>query len=269
LAILLLRAVFNNGCGRKYSVGRYYASMPAESAPADERLYFRQMLSGRDFAATDQLAVQMVNFSYLIGDRHTRKALLVDPAYGVADLLDKAAADGMEVVGVLATHHHPDHVGGSMMGYSIEGLAELLTRVSVPIHAHRAEAPLITRATGLAPGDVVSHDSGDTVKVGAIDVELLHTPGHTPGSQCFLVDGMLVAGDTLFLEGCGRTDLPGSDASEMYDSLQRLAGLPESTVVYPGHRYSVQSAATMGAVKEINMVFKPPTKDAWLSVFGR
>ncbi len=269
MVILLVPDRFNNGCDCKYSGGRYYAPMPVETAPVDDRLYFRQMLSGRDFAAADQLAVQMVNFVYLIGDRETREALLVDPAYGVADLLDLAAADGMDVVGVLATHHHPDHVGGSMMGYSIEGLAELLTRRCVPIHAHRAEAPLITVTTGVDSGDVISHDSGDKVKVGAIEVELLHTPGHTPGSQCFLVDGMLVAGDTLFLEGCGRTDLPGSDASDMYDSLQHLAGLPESTVVYPGHRYSVQSTATMGAVKEINMVFKPPTKDAWLSVFGR
>ena len=247
-----------------------YATIPVtyHEGVAEDQLYFRQMLSGRDFATRDQLAIQMVNFSYLIGDRSTGEAVVVDPAYGVGDLLDRAGADGMRVVGVLATHHHPDHVGGSMMGYSIEGLAQLLDRVSVPVHAHRLEAPLISKVTGLDARDVVAHDSGDRVTVGAIDVELLHTPGHTPGSQCFLVDGMLVAGDTLFLEGCGRTDLPGSDPAAMYDSLQRLAGLPDSTVVYPGHRYSVPSMATMSAVKEINMVFKPPTKEAWLTMFG-
>jgi glyoxylase-like metal-dependent hydrolase (beta-lactamase superfamily II) len=234
----------------------------------DDRLYFRQMLSGRDFASGDQLATQMVNFCYLIGDRSTGEALLVDPAYGVSDLIDAAGRDGMRIVGVLATHHHPDHVGGAMMGYRIEGLAELLTRQSVPVHAHREEASLITRTTGLDAGDVIGHHSGDRVTVGAIEVELLHTPGHTPGSQCFLVNGMLVAGDTLFLEGCGRTDLPGSDTEAMYDSLQRLAGLPDSTVVYPGHRYSVASTATMGAVKEINMVYKPSTKEAWMMMFG-
>jgi hydroxyacylglutathione hydrolase len=234
-----------------------------------ERLYFHQMLSGRDFATSDQLALQMVNFSYLIGDRASGEALVVDPAYGIDDLLERAGADGMTVVGVLATHHHPDHVGGSMMGYTIEGLAQLLERVSVPVHAHRLEASLISRATGLASADIVAHESGDRVSAGAIEVELLHTPGHTPGSQCFLVDGMLVAGDTLFLEGCGRTDLPGSDPAAMYDSLQRLASLPDATVVYPGHRYSVPSTATMGAVKEINMVFKPSTKEAWLTMFGR
>ena len=234
----------------------------------DGPLYFRQLLSGRDFASGDQLATQMVNFSYLVGDRATGEALLVDPAYGVSELLEAAAADGMRVTGVLVTHHHPDHVGGSMMGYRIEGLAELLGIQSVPVHANRHEAGLVTRVTGLAKTDVIAHESGDKVYVGSLAVELLHTPGHTPGSQCFLVDGRLVAGDTLFLEGCGRTDLPGSDAGEMYESLQKLASLPGSTVVYPGHRYSVASTATMDAVKEMNMVFKPPTKQAWLAAFA-
>jgi glyoxylase-like metal-dependent hydrolase (beta-lactamase superfamily II) len=214
------------------------------------------------------MAVQMVNFSYLIGDRSTGEALIVDPAYGVDDLLGVAAADGMKVTGVLATHHHPDHVGGSMMGYSIEGLSSLLSKVSVPVHANSHEASLITRATGLDAGDVVAHEGGDVVMVGEIEVRLLHTPGHTPGSQCFLVDGMLIAGDTLFLEGCGRTDLPGSSPEAMYESLNRLAGLPGDTVVYPGHRYSVASTATLDAVKEINMVYKPASKEAWLKVFA-
>lgn len=234
----------------------------------NSRLYFRQLLSGRDFATADPLAVQMVNFSYLIGDRETGQALVVDPAYGVGEILDLAAADGMAITGVLATHHHPDHVGGSMMGYNIEGLTSVLERVSVPVHAHREEAGLVVRVTGLDPSAVVGHYGGDRVTVGAIDVEMLHTPGHTPGSQCFLVDGMLVAGDTLFLQGCGRTDLPGSDPAAMYESLQRLAALPDDTVIYPGHRYSVASAGTLAAVKDSNMVFKPPSKEAWLRAFS-
>lgn len=235
---------------------------------ADHQLYFRQLLSGRDFAAGDPLATQMVNFSYLIGDRATGEAVVVDPAYGVGDLVDAAASDGMRITGALVTHHHPDHVGGSMMGYSIEGLAELLTRVQVPVHANRHEASLVTRVTGLGADEVVGHEGGDKIAVGGVEVELLHTPGHTPGSQCFLVDGMLVAGDTLFLEGCGRTDLPGGDPAALYESLQRLASLPDSTVLYPGHRYSVASAATMAAVRDVNMVFKPKTKEAWLAAFG-
>ena len=234
----------------------------------DDRLYFRQLLSGRDHARSDGLASQMVNFSYLIGDRVTSEALIVDPAYSVDDILAVAAGDGINVVGVLATHHHPDHVGGSMMGHNIEGLARLLEETSVPVHAHREEVLSICRVTGLDPGDIVSHHGGDRVAVGAVEVELLHTPGHTPGSQCFLVDGRLVAGDTLFLAGCGRTDLPGGDPDAMYESLRKLAALADTTVLYPGHRYSVASAATMAAVKESNPVLAPVEKTSWLMTFG-
>jgi glyoxylase-like metal-dependent hydrolase (beta-lactamase superfamily II) len=234
----------------------------------DERLYFRQLLSGRDFAVGDQLGTQMVNFVYLIGDRETGECLLVDPAYAVDDLLAVAAADDMVVTGVLATHYHPDHVGGSMMGFSIEGVAALLERTSVPIHVQRDEAPWVARATGLGEGDLMAHDPGDVVRVGEVDVQLVHTPGHTPGSQCFLVDGRLVAGDTLFLEGCGRTDLPGSDPEQMYFSLQRLGELPDDTIVYPGHRYSVPSSATMGVVREENYVFRPSSREQWMAAFG-
>lgn len=234
----------------------------------DGRLYFRQLLSGRDFAASDQMAVQMVNFTYIIGDRELGQAVVVDPAYGVGEILEIAGRDDMAVTGVLATHHHPDHVGGSMMSHTIEGLATLLEHVDVPVHAHRDEVSLITRVTGVDPASIVGHDGGERLSVGAVEIELLHTPGHTPGSQCFLVDGMLVAGDTLFLQGCGRTDLPGSDPESMYESLQMLAGLPDSTVIYPGHRYSVASAGTLDAVKESNMVFKPPTREAWLRAFS-
>ena len=106
--------------------------MPA-SAPAgaggpvvpagSDRLYFRQLLSGRDFARSDQIARQMVNFCYLIGDSATREAVVVDPAYGVKDLLDLVEADGYRLTGVLVTHYHPDHVGGNMMGHRVEGVA--------------------------------------------------------------------------------------------------------------------------------------------------
>ena len=233
----------------------------------DERLYFRQLLSGRDFATDDQFAHQMVNFVYLIGDRATGEALVVDPAYSIDELIDAASADDMRLVGALATHYHQDHVGGAIFGQRIEGIQELLERVDLPIHVQADEAEWVTKATGVR-GELVGHGSGDTLKVGEVEIELVHTPGHTPGSQCFLVDGRLVAGDTLFLDGCGRTDLPGSDVEQMYDSLQRLAGLPDDTVLYPGHRYSLASSASIGAVKESNYVFRPRTREQWLMMFG-
>ena len=105
--------------------------------------------------------------------------------------------------------------------------------------------------------------------IGDITITLLHTPGHTPGSQCFLVDGNLVSGDTLFLEGCGRTDLPGSNPDDMYDSLNMLASLPSDTIVYPGHRYSDPAFLALGQVRESNYVFKPTSKEGWLQWFGQ
>ena len=223
--------------------------------PTDDRLYFRQLLSGRDFATGDALAQQMVNFVYAIGDRATGECVLVDPAYDPSGLVDAVERDGMRVTGVLATHYHPDHVGGSMMGYSIDGLAGLLARVDCPIHVQRDEVPWLVRTTGVTEDHLAAHDSGDVVTVGDVAIELVHTPGHTPGSQCFLVAGKLVSGDTLFLDGCGRTDLPGSDPAQMVASLRRLHKVDDDIVLYPGHRYSLASSASMGAVKRSNFVF--------------
>jgi len=240
----------------------------SSDAPSD-RFYFRQLLSGRDFATDDPVAQQMVNFVYAIGDRATGEAVLVDPAYAVGDLLDVLEGDGMRCTGVLATHYHPDHVGGSMMGMELEGVAQLLERVQVPVHVQGDEAEYVRKVTGIGEADLVSHASGDKVAVGAVDIEPIHTPGHTPGSQCFLVDGRLVAGDTLFLDGCGRMDLPGSDPSQMYESLTtKLARVPDDAVLYPGHRYSVESSATMGATRERNIVFKPTSREQWLMAFA-
>jgi len=236
----------------------------------DDRLYFRQILAGRDIAVGDPLARQMVNFVYLIGDRVTGDAVVVDPAYDVAGILDLLAADAMRLTGALVTHYHPDHVGGSMMGYGIEGVAELLARSPVPIHVQQAEAHGVIRMTGASPTDLVEHASGDVVTVGEVPIELIHTPGHTPGSQCFLVDGRLVAGDTLFLEGCGRTDLPGGDARELYYSLtQRLAKVSDDTVLYPGHLYSAEPSAGLGEVRRTNFVFRPADERQWLAMFGQ
>jgi glyoxylase-like metal-dependent hydrolase (beta-lactamase superfamily II) len=235
----------------------------------DDQFYFRQLLSGRDFAIGDPIAEQMVNFVYAIGDRTTGECVLVDPAYAVGELLDAVEADGMRCTGVLATHYHADHIGGSMMGFSIEGVAALLERCDCAIHVQRHEVPWVVRTTGLTEGQLAQHDSGDVVRVGEVDITLVHTPGHTPGSQCFHVDGRLVSGDTLFLEGCGRTDLPGSNPADMFHSLRRLATLPDDTIVYPGHRYSQPSSGTMSAIRDTNYVFKPQTQEAWMQWFGR
>lgn len=233
-----------------------------------DRLYFRQLLSGRDFAADDPIAAQMRNFAYLIGDRETGEAVMVDPAYAAGDLLDTLETDDMTLSGVLVTHHHPDHVGGSMMGFELKGLAELLERVSVPVHVNTHEAQWVSRVTGIPMSDLTAHEHGDRVSIGAIDVELLHTPGHTPGSQCFLLDGRLVAGDTLFLDGCGRTDFPGGDVDEMFRSLQKLATLSGDPTVFPGHWYSTEPSASLSDVRNNNYVYKVSNLEQWRSLMS-
>ena len=232
------------------------------------RLYFRQWRSGEGFGEQDPVAQQMVNFAYAIGDEDRGEAVLVDPAYDVDALLALLERDGMECVGAIATHYHADHVGGALFGVTIEGIAALLERRDVPVHVQRDEAPWIARTTGVDDA-LVRHEPGDVVAVGDVEVTLLHTPGHTPGSQCLLVEQRLVTGDTLFLDGCGRTDLPGSDPVEMYETLtRRLAGITDGTVVFPGHHYSPERSATMAATRARNVALAPRTADEWLAAFG-
>jgi glyoxylase-like metal-dependent hydrolase (beta-lactamase superfamily II) len=231
-------------------------------------VYFRQLLSGRDFAVGDPIATQMVNFSYLIGDRDRREAVVVDPAYAPAQLLDVLAEDGMRLTGVLVTHHHPDHVGGDLFGHSLGGLPELLATQPVPVHVQRTEAEWVRRTTGVSTADLTGHDHDDEIRVGDLPIRLLHTPGHTPGSQCFLVDGKLVAGDTLFLQGCGRTDFPGGDADALYRSLQLLAQLTGDPVVHPGHLYSEAPSAPLSDVRQNNFVYRATSPEQFRSMFG-
>jgi glyoxylase-like metal-dependent hydrolase (beta-lactamase superfamily II) len=230
---------------------------------AESDLYFRQIPVG-----------QMANFAYLVGSKTRREALLVDPAWSVDQLLDQAEADDMQVVGALVTHYHQDHVGGSIFGMDIEGLAQLLARKPVPVHVNSNEADGLRQVTGASESDLRRCEAGDVLSLGPIRIRLLHTPGHTPGSQCFLVEeegqpGRLVSGDTLFLGSCGRVDLPGSDPAAMYRSLnETLRKLPDETLVYPGHLYSRDSEGTIGLEKQTNPFLRVSSLEQFLTFMG-
>jgi glyoxylase-like metal-dependent hydrolase (beta-lactamase superfamily II) len=232
-----------------------------------------RVVSQSDLYFVQEPVGEMANLAYLIGSRATRDALLVDPAWDVDALVERAERDGMRVVGALATHYHQDHVGGRIFGTSIEGLPRLLERCPVPVHAHEREAEGICRVTGLSANDVERRRGGDVIELGAVRVRLLHTPGHTPGSQCFLVeeDGQparLVSGDTLFLNGCGRVDLPGGDPEALYRSLHDvLKRLPDDTLVYPGHLYA-DPFGTLGDQKRTNPYLRVATLEAFLGFVG-
>ena len=210
----------------------------------------------------------MANFTYLVGSRSTREVAVVDPAWDIDGLLNHIDERGYTLTAALATHYHPDHIGGGMGNRAIAGVTELLAKKPVKIYAHREEAAGVRRVTGISESDLAKVDSGDRLRVGSIEIEFLHTPGHTPGSQCFRVKNTLVSGDTLFIDGCGRVDLPGSDPEQMYHSLQKLKALPDDTLLLPGHNYSAVPNATMGDTKKTNAYLAVKDLATWRQVMG-
>lgn len=220
------------------------------------KLYFKQLLAGKDFAQNKDSARAMENFIYLIGDQESHECVVVDAAWDIDGIIAEAHKDGMKIIGALVSHYHPDHVGGHIFGIDIEGIKELMIKNPCPIHAHKLEKEGIIKSTKVSSLDIVAHESHDIIKVGDIAIELLHTPGHTPGSCCFRLKNMLVSGDTLFLNGCGRVDLPGGNVKDMYDTItNRLSHLSHDTILYPGHAYGGHSD-NMGNVKKYNPIWQ-------------
>jgi glyoxylase-like metal-dependent hydrolase (beta-lactamase superfamily II) len=221
-------------------------------------IYFRQLELG-----------PMQNYVYLIGDPETREAAVVDAAWDIDTIVATAEADGYRITTDLVTHFHPDHLGGNLMGHQIAGAAELTARVPAKIVIHKAELPFVQRLTGLSASDVVPVDAGTEISVGRLPVRILHTPGHTPGSQCFLVGDAVVSGDTIFIGSCGRVDLPGSNAEDMYRSLHDVLGaLPDATRLFPGHNYADRPQSTIGDEKRQNAMLRFPTLKDFLAVMS-
>ena len=221
----------------------------------DKRLYFKQIEIG-----------PMQNYVYLIGSTETRKAAVVDAAWDINEIVRIAVQDEMEITHALVTHTHPDHVGGGFAGMNIAGVTELLEKSKAKVVVHKAEAEFIK---GLSPSDMIKTDNGDKVDVGGLEIQLMHTPGHTPGSQCFLVGNRVVSGDTLFIDACGRVDFPGGNPEQMYYSLtQKLMALPDDMILFPGHNYAPLKHATMGEQKKSNPYLKFSSLKQFLASMG-
>lgn len=196
----------------------------------------------------------MKNFSYAVGDSASKQVWIIDPAWNVEDVLNAVQADGMQPAGILISHAHFDHCNA---------LERVLARAAVPVYAHAADVELSRADSSGLFGDLALDavrpvSPGDVLTLGETRLTCLHTPGHTPGSLCFSVGGRLFSGDTLFLGGCGRCDLPGGDARALDDSLNRvIAKLPDETIVMPGHDYHPQMTSdTLANQKAKNPYFR-------------
>lgn len=193
------------------------------------------------------------NFLYLLGDPATKEMTIVDPAWDVAFLLQEAKKLDYTITQVFLTHAHPDHVNG---------LADVLARHKVPVIISKHESNSLT--LGL-PGALTAVEDKAKVKVGSIEFDVLHAPGHTPGCQIFLAQGQAICGDVLFIDGCGRCDLPGGDARVMYKTLTNVVKkLPDDTVVYPGHNYGPTPTDTIAGQKKTNPYLQCDTMEEFL-----
>ena len=194
----------------------------------------------------------MENFIYLIGDKNTKECVIVDPAWEVNQVLRTAEADGMKITAGLATHYHYDHTNG---------IQDLLAKVGCKIYIHKDDAPYLKDLQK----EITKVESGEKLRVGNIEITFIHTPGHTPGSQCFLVNNRLVSGDTLFINACGRCDMPGGNAEEMYRSLSKLSELDDKVILFPGHNYSDAPTSTIGLEKKENPYLQCKTLQDFLA----
>lgn len=183
----------------------------------------------------------MANFGYVIGDPTTKTAAVVDPSFDARVLQKVASENGYDISIIFNTHHHPDHV------FDNERLAN---ETGAKVAAHRLSQ---------VRKDLVLED-GQIVSVGELTVKVLHTPGHSPDSSCFLVGGRVFTGDCLFVGDCGRVDLPGSSVEAMYESLfTKVRRLDEALVVCPGHHYGPSPTSTIGEEIRTNYTLRPRT----------
>ena len=210
----------------------------------------------------------MANFVYVLADPASRKAWVVDPAWEPLGVVRIAQEQGYDVTGVLATHFHQDHIGGEIMGQHIPGVRELRAEFDLPMLIHEAEAERGAEIAGCPRDRVEDFRDGDVLRLGELGVEVLHTPGHSPGSCCFRAGNHMLTADTLFVQGIGRVDLPHSDRDAMFRSLERLKALPPQVVIYPGHDYGPESFSTIGRELQWNAYLRPSSLEQWRAMMG-
>ncbi|MDH3976481.1 MAG: MBL fold metallo-hydrolase [Deltaproteobacteria bacterium] len=210
-------------------------------------IYLKQIKSG-----------YLDNFTYIIANPLEGIGTVIDPGWPgheVDSLISKAAADDVAIKYIIATHCHSDHIGGT---------GDLIEKTGAELLVHEDEAPCMERLS-FRPDIIVKN--GDLLSLGGLSVRFIHTPGHSPGSMLVFTDGKVFTGDTLFVGGCGRADLPGSNPEDLYKSLfEKLLLLPDSTEIYPGHDYGSSPSSTIAREKKENPYLRCESREAFIKL---
>lgn len=221
-------------------------------------LYFRPLIPGEHICTKSwnpinklvfEFAKKMRNVVYVIGDKDTKECYVVDPCWDIDGILKEVCeGDGMKIVGILATHNHFDHVGGrppapfDSYGVNVGGVSKLLEKLpDISVRIHKCDLDVLVSEAFVPRERIIPLEDGDSISVGRHEISFIHTPGHTPGSQCIRFGpGMrrVLTGDTLFCGSCGRVDFPGGDVNELFKSLfEKISSWPENIAIFPAHSY--------------------------------
>jgi glyoxylase-like metal-dependent hydrolase (beta-lactamase superfamily II) len=196
-------------------------------------------------------------FAYLLGEESGGEGLVIDPSSDIDTILSIANKQKIQIQYIVNTHAHVDHVMGN---------EEMKRKTGAKIIIHEDDAPMLTQiprsmllmfgGRSSPPADQTVKD-GDMIRVGDLPFKVLHTPGHSPGGMCLLGNGVVFTGDTLFVGGLGRTDLPGGSWQVLMHSIKtKLFPLPDETIVYPGHNYGPSPTSTIKHERLHNPFFK-------------
>ncbi len=188
----------------------------------------------------------MQNFTYVIQDEETGEAVIIDPSWDLAQVIEVIQKNNLKVKYVINTHHHFDHTIGNDAVVKQTG------------------SKIIQHTASTLRNDISVSD-GDKIRFGNSELTVVHTPGHSKDSICLVGNGNFFSGDTLFVGNCGRVDLPGGSARELYHSLFSLISkMDENLMLYPGHNYGNSPTSTIGREKKTNFVLQPRTENEFL-----
>ena len=192
----------------------------------------------------------MQNFTYILEDENTSEGIIIDPSWELDEIMRIVHKNNLTIKYIVNTHHHFDHTIGNDTIKKETG------------------APILQYKTSTIKHDLEVSD-GDKIKFGNSELIVIHTPGHSKDSMCLVGDGKIFSGDTLFVGTCGRVDLPGGDARELYHSLvDILRKMDDNLVMYPGHNYGSTPTSTLGTQKKMNFVMQPRTEAEFLEIMG-